>query len=408
MIASADVVVVGSGAFGASAAYHLARRGLRVAVLERAALASQTSPRAAGLTSQVRATPALTKLAQRAVAKLAAFSDETGEPLRFTQSGALKIARNDRDAEQLARELRRAAAVGVPVDFITTDEARRRLPILQARGIVAVTWSPTDCNVEPSELPIGYCRAAEKLAAVLLPHTPATGFEVGPQGIEGVRTPRGTIATRTVVDAAGAWARLVATELGAGLPVVPTRHQLLITAPIPGVIPEFPIARVIDANVYVRHERGGLMLGGYEADPLQPERLPDDITELPLDIEVLWRLARSVSEQFPIFQDPGLRVVEHRGGLPTLTTDDRYLMGPLPGVAGAWVMSGCCVGGLSASPALGESMAEWIVDGAPALDLSDISTARVAGQIIDETTLRERCRHAYATHYRASGGAPAG
>src|SRR4030095_4462407 len=113
--------------------------------------------------------------------------------------------------------------------------------------------------------------------------------------------------------AAGAWARLVATELGAGLPVVPTRHQLLITAPIPGVTPEFPIARVIDANVYVRHERGGLMLGGYETDPLQPERLPDDIRELPRDIEVLWRLARSVSEQFPIFQDPGLRVVEHRG-----------------------------------------------------------------------------------------------
>src|SRR6185369_1523449 len=107
MIASADVVVVGSGAFGASAAYHLARRGLRVAVLERAALASQTSPRAAGLTSQVRATPALTKLAQRAVVKLAAFSEETGEPLRFTQSGALKIARNDRDAEQLDREVTR-------------------------------------------------------------------------------------------------------------------------------------------------------------------------------------------------------------------------------------------------------------------------------------------------------------
>src|SRR5688572_14752631 len=135
MIASADVVVVGSGAFGASVAYHLAKRGLRVAVLERAALASQTSPRAAGLTSQVRATPALTKLAQRAVTKLAAFSDETGEPLRFTQSGALKIARNDRDAEQLAREVRRAAAVGVPVDFITVADARRRLPILGERGI---------------------------------------------------------------------------------------------------------------------------------------------------------------------------------------------------------------------------------------------------------------------------------
>ena len=405
MIASADVVVIGSGAFGASAAYHLARRGVRVAVLERAALASQTSPRAAGLTSQVRATPALTRLAQRAVAKLAVFTEETGQPLRFTQSGALKIARTERDAEQLTREVARGVDVGVPIELISVAEAQRRLPILGERGIVAVTWSPTDCNVEPSELPLGYCRAAEKLGAELFPHTAATGFEIGPHGVEGVRTPAGTIATRVVVDAAGAWARLVASALGATLPVVPTRHQLLITEPIAGVGPHFPIARVIDANVYVRHERGGLMLGGYEADPVQPEALPDDIARLPLDIDVLWRLARSVCEQFPIFQDPAVRVAEHRGGLPTLTMDDRYLVGPLRGVSGAWVMSGCCVGGLSVSPALGEAIAQWIVDGAPALDCSDISPARFSAPI-DEALLRDRCRHAYATHYRASGGAP--
>ena len=109
-------------------------------------------------------------------------------------------------------------------------------------------------------------------------------------------------------------------------------------------------------------------------------------------------------EQFPIFQDPAIRVAEHRGGLPTLTMDDRYLVGPLPGVSGAWVMSGCCVGGLSVSPALGEAVAEWIVDGAPALDCSDISPARF-GAPVDEAVLRERCRHAYATHYRSSGRA---
>jgi glycine/D-amino acid oxidase-like deaminating enzyme len=406
MIPSADVVVIGSGAFGASAAYHLARRGVKVAVLERSALASQTSPRAAGLSSQVRATPALTKLAQRAVAKLAAFTGETGQPLRFTQSGALKIARTERDAEQLAREVQRGSVAGVPIAFVSVGEARTRLPILGERGIVAVMWSPTDCNVEPAELPIGYCRAAEKLGAVLLPHTPATGFEIGARGIEGVRTPGGTIATRVVVDAAGAWARVVAAGLNAVLPVVATRHQLLITEPIAGVGPEFPIARVIDANVYVRHERGGLMLGGYEADPLQPDVLPDDVAALPLDIDVLWRLARKVSEQFPIFQDPTIRVAEHRGGLPTLTMDDRYLVGPLPGVAGAYVMSGCCVGGLSVSPALGEAITEWIVDGVPALDLSEISPARFAGRELDESELRERCRHAYATHYRAGSEAP--
>src|SRR6185295_10908835 len=99
--------------------------------------------------------------------------------------------------------------------------------------------------------------------------------------VEGVRTPRGTIATRVVVDAAGGWTRVVAAELGGRLPVVPTRHQLLITEPIPGVGPEFPIARVIDANVYVRHERGGLMLGGYEPDPLQV-----DLAALPSTFDI--------------------------------------------------------------------------------------------------------------------------
>jgi len=405
MIDAAECVVIGSGALGSSVAFHLARSGRQVALLDKHALGSQTSPRAAGLTSQVRATPALTAIARRAVVKLASFTAETGQPLRFTQSGALKIARNERDAAQLGREVQRGREAGIPIDFVSTAEAQKRLPILRERGIAAVTWSPTDCNVEPSELPIGYCRAAEKIGATLLPHTPAVGFEIGPHGVEAVRTPHGTIATRVVVDAAGAWSRVVAEGLGAPLQVVPTRHQLFITEPIPGVVPEFPIARVIDAHVYVRHERGGLMLGGYEADPLQIDAAAlspaFEMAELPLDIEVLRRLAASVADQFPIFQDGAIRIAEHRGGLPTLTTDDRYLIGPLPGIAGAWVMSGCCVGGLSASPALGEALAEWIVDGRSALDLSEISTARFAARELDEAELRERCRRAYASHYRA-------
>jgi hypothetical protein len=113
---------------------------------------------------------------------------------------------------------------------------------------------------------------------------------------------------------------------------------------------------------------------------------------------------REVSEQFPIFQDPTIRVAEHRGGLPTLTMDDRYLVGPLPGVAGtigAWTPAGD-------KPPPYEAIAEWIVDGAPALDLSEISPARFAGRDLDETELRERCRRAYATHYLAGDETPAG
>jgi glycine/D-amino acid oxidase-like deaminating enzyme len=404
MIDSADVVVIGAGAFGASAAYHLARLGQRnVVLLDKFALGSQTSPRAAGLTGQVRATDVLTRLAMRGVSKLATFSQETGQPLRFDQTGALKIARTEQHVAQLKREVARGKAWGVDVDFVSTADARALMPLLMDTGVQAITYSPTDCNVEPSQLAVGYCRAAEALGVTTLPNTSVVGFEVGPDGVEQVLTERGPIGTSTVVDAAGAWSRLVGELAGARMPLVPTRHQLFITEPIAGVTPKMPIARVIDSNVYLRHERGGLMLGGYESNPRQYDMRalgPSfEMADLELDIEVLHRLGRSVRDQFPIFQESTVRIAEHRGGLPTITTDDRYLVGPIRGVRGFWVMSGCCVGGLSISPALGEVLAQWIVDGEPPIDVSDISPDRFVGPELPEDELRERCRAAYANHY---------
>jgi len=404
MIDTADVVVIGAGAFGASTAYHLAKLGQRnIALLDKFALGSQTSPRAAGLTGQVRSTEVLTRLAMRGVAKLATFSQETGQPLRFDQRGALKIARTERHVAQLEREVARGKACGVDVDFVSTAEARALMPLLVDSGVQAITYSPTDCNVEPSQVALGYCRAAEALGVTTLPDTGVVGFDVGPDGVQQVLTERGPIRTSTVVDAAGAWSRLVGELAGARVAVVPTRHQLFITEPIAGVTAQMPIARVIDSNVYMRHERGGLMLGGYESNPRQYD-MRDlgprfQIADLELDIEVLHRLARSVRDQFPIFQEPAVRIAEHRGGLPTMTTDDRYLVGPIGGLRGFWVMSGCCVGGLSISPALGEMLAKWIVDGEPPIDVSDISPDRFVGRELPEDELRERCRAAYANHY---------
>lgn len=409
MIDQADVVVIGSGAFGSSAAYHLAKLGKRnVVLLDRFELASQTSPRAAGLTSQVRATESLTRLAQRSVQKLERFTEATRQPLRFDQSGALKIARTEQHVQQLHNEVARAKSVGVQNDFVSIAEARRMMPFLKDEGILAVTYNPTDCNLEPSQLPIGYCRAAEELGVVMMPRTPATGLEIGPNGVRTVVTPSGAIKTEHVVDAAGAWSRVVAELMGVRLPIVPTRHQLLITEPLPGATAEIPIARVIDANVYIRHEQGGLMLGGYEMNPWQFDmrEVGEDfqIADLELDIEVLWGLARNVREQFPIFQDPSIKVKSHRGGLPTLSVDDRYIVGPVPGVRGFWLMSACCVGGLSISPSMGEAIAQWIVDGKPEIDLSEVTIDRFADRQLPEDELRRRCSEAYSHHYTAVFG----
>ena len=152
--------------------------------------------------------------------------------------------------------------------------------------------------------------------------------------------------------------------------LVPTRHQLMVTVPLPDVRPSQPITRIIDANVYVRPDKGGLMLGGYEPDPMQYDMrdvpVDFDIDGLELDLSVLRRLAESVAPQFPIFRDVAIQ--DHRGGLPTMTADGEHVLGPAPGVSGLYVIGGCCVGGLTTAPALGELLAEWITLGRPSID----------------------------------------
>jgi glycine/D-amino acid oxidase-like deaminating enzyme len=404
MIGEADAVVVGAGALGASIAFHLAKTGkLRVALIDKHELASQTSPRAAGLTAQVRTTDVMTRLAMLAVKKIERFEDETGEPLVYYRSGSLKIARTPEDYERLQRDVTGGRRLGLEIDFISAVEARRLLPFLEPAHVRGITFTPADLYLEPVQIPLGYARAAGRLGATLLPHTAVTGIVTRNGAVEGVMTDQGTVRTPVVVDAAGAWTRLVARMANGRVAAVPTRHQLLVTEPIEGVVPTLPIARVIDSNVYVRPEKGGLLLGGYEQDPVQYDMhdLPAtfQIKDLSLDIGVLRRLADSVVTQFPILRE--FKVREHRGGLPTMTVDGRLIVGPVPGVRGFFVAGGCCVGGLSIAPAIGEVLAEWIRSGESPLDLTLMSPERFGPEYEVEERLRAQCRWQYAHHYSA-------
>ena len=403
MIDAAECVVIGSGALGSSVAFHLAKSGRQVALLDKHGLGSQTSPRAAGLTSQARGTDLMTQLAKRAVRKIEGFEAETGEKIVFHQPGALKIARLPEHVEQIKREVERGRRMGTGIEMISPDEARAMNPFLHTTGILGAIYSPTDLYLEPSQIPNLYARAAERLGVTMLPHTLVTGIATRNGAVSGVETEHGTIRCATVVDAAGAWLRAVAALSGAKVAVVPTRHQLLITEPIDGVDATQPITRIIDVNVYARPDEAGLMLGGYEQTPLQydAQALPArfDVADLPLDLGVLRGFADSVREQLPVFQrvphEIGLRV--HRGGLPTMTADGEHTVGPVPGVRGLYVAGGCCVGGLSIAPAIGEALAAWITDGAPPMDLSPLAPGREG--TMDEETLKLACRLHYAHHY---------
>ena len=395
----ADAVVIGSGALGSATAYYLARAGLQVALLDKAAIASQTSPRAAGLSGTLRADDLMTWIAADGVRRIETFEADTGEPMVFHQPGSLKVARREEHVQQLQDDVERGTRLGLDVEFVPLHEAQRLMPFLRTKGVRAVTHLRSDIYLEPRQVPEGYARACARLGTFVLPHTPVHGMLTEGGVLSGVQTSGGVIRTATVVDAAGGWLRQVAALGGSHVGLVPTRHQLMVTVPLPGVHTDQPITRIIDANVYVRPEKGGLMLGGYEPDPLQMDMADAAnfmIEDLPLDLEVLRTLARSVEAQFPVFR--GVALQDHRGGLPTMTADGEHVLGPAPGLPGLWVIGGCCVGGLTTAPALGALLAQWIVDGRPGMDLSAMTPDRLATGL-PEDTLRERCRLQYAHHY---------
>jgi len=387
VIDRADIVVIGSGGLGASTAFHLVARGAGdVVVLDKHDLASQTSPRAAGLMSHARTTDLMVELVQLATANLKRFTSDTGQPLDWTRSGSLKVVRRAEDIRVIDMDVVRGERHGLDVERLSPDDAHRLNPFLQPEGITAVLRVGDDLYFDPAQVAIGYVRGAEARGATLLPHTTVTRVNIADERVVSVETDQGTIRTRVVVDAAGAWTRQVAAASGITIPLVPTRHQLFVTEPVDGVRADLPIVRVADAAVYVRPCEGGLLWGGYEEDP----RMFDmdalgprfGIPDTPLDADVLWRMADDVRPQLPVLREAPVR--EHRGGLPTMTADGQHIVGPAPRADGFFIAGGCNVAGLSVSPALGDVLAAWIVDGEPPLDLGPLSVTRFAPGSVDD------------------------
>jgi len=168
---------------------------------------------------------------------------------------------------------------------------------------------------------------------------------------------------------------------------------------VPGLDPADPIVRVVDAAVYLRPARGGLMVGGFEANPLplDPRQQPPEFTtdDVPLDLAVLYKLAAQVSAEAPAADT--VPVAEHRGGLFTMSPDGRFVAGPAPDLRGLWVASGCNGSGFSSSPALGEALATWITTGTAPPGAEALSPARF-GPLPDDALIT-RGLWQYAHYY---------
>lgn len=296
-----------------------------------------------------------------------------------------------------------SARWGIELEAIDPARLHHRAPYLESTGILAAIDVPGDIYVEePATLLAAYQTAGERLGMTVIGQTPAVAIRVDRDQVVGVATPRGEVRTPIVVDAAGAWSPIVGALAGVTIPVAPVRHQLRITTPLAGIEAGHRIARIVDASVYLRPARGGLMVGGMEHDPLPLD--PRDtapgfsMTDVPLDDTVLDRMTADVHDQVPALVDAP--IAETRGGLFTMTADARFLAGPVPGVAGFWAATGCNGSGFSLSSGIGRVLAEWIVGGAPSIDCSTLAPGRFTGQSADRAALVAAGIDQYANYYR--------
>ena len=395
MATKADVAVIGAGAFGLSVALHCALRGRSVVVLDRATAGSQASRRAAGLFKSVQADALATSLSRHSMDKVLSFEEWAGVPLDVHRSGSLLIARTGKHKAILREELDRSRAWGV--ELAETDPEGQAAYYRATGGEFAV-WCPQDVYIEePASMIEAYLAACRLRDVQVFEGEAAVAVLAAGGRVTGVETTAQHVEAPVVVDAAGAWVRQVA-EMARGpfprckVAVAPFRHQLLITQPTGEVDLSDPIVRVLDAAVYLRPARGGLMFGGFEPDPLplDPRMQHDSFStdDMPLDLDLLRSMASQVAGEVPLAGYAP--VADLRGGLFTMTPDGRFVAGPIPDVPGLWVASGCNGSGFSFSPAIGEALAALITSDnqAAAARIGPYAPSRF-GHVTDDHLLKQ-------------------
>jgi 4-methylaminobutanoate oxidase (formaldehyde-forming) len=378
---SADVIIIGAGVLGCSVAYHLARAGLKPLVLERGGIAQAATSRAAGLLSRARSKPFLLPLVRQTYEDLRDLEVETGASLGVRTTGSLYVGVSETAIRAHRQLMATAAAQGELVHRLTPPEALDLVPWLHLLGGEEIHYMPEDAFMDGYALGSGYARAARNRGARILEGQAVEAILTGRQRVAGVRTAAGSIASPVVVDAAGAWANLLAQAAGAAIPMAPVRSQYWITSPDRRFSRNMPFMILPDARAYARPEGEGLLFGFREAQSVfaDPRDLPDDLQGHVVAGDAngwasLEEGAAAFQRFLPWFGE--LEIAHYVSGYSTYVPDGLLAVGPLAEPAGLYSAAGCSGGGVAMAGGVGRALAQMITGSAPAFDLGPHDPAR--------------------------------
>ncbi len=381
----ARVVVIGGGVVGCSVLYHLAKFGCTDAVLlERDELTSGSTWHAAGGMHTINGDPNVAKLQKYTIDLYQEIEDLSGQATGLHLTGGVMLAATEARFEWLKGLAAKGSYLGIEARIITPERAHELMPLLDPSCFVGALETVVDGHLDPSGTTHAYAKAARKLGAEIERFTKVEELVQCADKTWRVITNKGEIRAEHVVNAGGLWAREVGHMVGREHPVLAMEHMYLITEDMPEVAAinaatgkEVYHAVDFDGELYLRQERGGMLMGTYEkagkpwSEHSTPwsfghELLTPDIERIAPSLEVGFR-------HFPAFQNAGIRKIVN--GPFTFAPDGNPLVGPVRGLQGYWCACGV-MAGFSQGGGVGLALAQWILNGDPGFDVWAMDVAR--------------------------------
>jgi glycine cleavage system aminomethyltransferase T/glycine/D-amino acid oxidase-like deaminating enzyme len=399
----AQVVIIGGGVIGTSVAYHLTLLGRAdVLLLEQGQLSCGTTWHAAGLVGQLRASEAGTRLVQYSTQLYERLEAETGQATGFRRCGGLTVARTADRMTALRRTEATAQAFQIDCELIGPAEAGERYPLVRTDDLKGALWLPGDGRANPVDLTAALARGARRRGATIRERIRVTGITSRGGRVTGVQTDHGDIEAEVVVNCAGQWAKQVGAMAGVTVPLHSAEHFYVVTDQIDGVHPELPVLRDPDGYTYFKEEVGGLVVGGFEpqAKPwVSPDEMPYpfEFQLLAEDWEHFGLLMDSALHRIPVLADTGIR--KFYNGPESFTPDNQFILGEAPELGGFFVAAGLNSVGIASAGGAGLALAQWIIDGQPASDLTAVDIRRFARFNGNSRWLRDRVGEVLGLHY---------